>query len=84
MLLLLCRARGRPAQRRTETPCGTPGGRGVNVPGPAEEAPRTPSDGASVPSKLHVVIAVAVSQLLIETSAGHRSQQLQTILLTHQ
>lgn len=48
---VVCRARGRPDQKRTETLCGTPGGHGVNVPVPVEEVPRTPSDDASVPSK---------------------------------
>lgn len=51
LFLLLCRARGRPDQRRTETLCGTPGAPGVNVPGRVEEARRTRSDDASVPSK---------------------------------
>lgn len=49
--VLVCRARGRPGQKRTKTLCGTPGAPGVNALGPVEEAPHTPSDGASVPSK---------------------------------
>lgn len=49
--LLLCRAHGRPDQKRTETLCGTPGAPGVNAPGRVEEARRTPSDDASAPSK---------------------------------
>lgn len=48
-----CRARGRRDPRRTETLCGTPGVHGVNAPGPVEEAPHTPSEDASVPSKSH-------------------------------
>lgn len=51
IMLLWCRARGRPDQKRTGTLCGMPGGHGVNVPVPVEEAPRTLSDDASVPSK---------------------------------
>lgn len=50
-LPLVCRAHGRPGQKRTETRCGTPGARGANVPVPVEEEPRTPSDDASAPSK---------------------------------
>lgn len=54
-LLLVCRARGRPDQKRTETRCGMPGARGVNAPVPVEEEPRIPLDDASVPSKaLHI------------------------------
>lgn len=48
---LVCRARGRPDQKRTETLCGMLGAHGVNAPVPVEEAPHTPSDDASVPSK---------------------------------
>lgn len=48
---VLCRARGRHDQRRTGTPCGTPGAPGANVREPVEGAPHTPSDDASAPSK---------------------------------
>lgn len=51
ILYVLCRARGRPDQRRTGTPCGTPGAPGANVPERVEGAPHTPSDDVSVPSK---------------------------------
>lgn len=50
-LRVLCRARGRPDQRRTGTPCGMLGAPGVNVPEPVEGVPHTPSDDVSVPSK---------------------------------
>lgn len=50
-LLLCCRARARPGQRRTETRCGMPGARGANVHVPVEEEPRTPFVDASAPSK---------------------------------
>lgn len=46
------RAHGRPDQRRTGTRCGTPGARGASALVPVEEERRTPSDDASVPSKL--------------------------------
>lgn len=46
-----CRARGRPDQKRTGTPCGMPGAPGVNVPEPVEGEPHTPSGDVSVPSK---------------------------------
>lgn len=50
-LLLVCRARVRPDQKRTETRFGTPGVPGVNALVHVAEEPPTPSDDASVPSK---------------------------------
>lgn len=54
-LPLLCRARERPAQRRTETRCGMLGVHGVSVPVAVEEALRTPSGDASAPGKVFSV-----------------------------
>lgn len=48
---LVCRAPGRPGQRRTGTRCGMPGGHGASALGLAAVEPPTPSDDASAPSK---------------------------------